>query len=85
MTYGRLLLPKLLSNYSRAIYLDVDIVVREDLGNLFAVDLKGNLVGAVKDYGVERCPVPSLWHERKPFCSREVFGFAASVDFGSGG
>ena len=63
MTYGRLLLPRLLSNYGRAIYLDVDVVVREDLGNLFAVDLKGYLVGAVKDYGVVRCLVPSLWHE----------------------
>lgn len=63
MVYGRLLLPTLLADYRRAIYLDVDVVVREDLGNLFAIDLKGCLVGAVKDYGVVRYPVPSIWRE----------------------
>lgn len=63
MTYGRLLLPSLLANYRRAIYLDVDIVVREDLAHLFGVDLKGNLLGAVKDEGVIRFPFPPQWRE----------------------
>ena len=63
MTYGRLLLPTLLADYRRAIYLDVDVVVREDLAHLFAIDLKGNLVGAVKDEGVVRCSVPPIWRE----------------------
>lgn len=63
MTYGRLLLPTLLADYRRAIYLDVDVVVREDLAHLFAIDLKGNLVGAVKDEGVVRYSVPPIWRE----------------------
>lgn len=63
MTYGRLLLPSLLAHYRRAVYLDVDVVVREDLASLFAVDLKGNLLGAVKDEGVVRFPFPPPWRE----------------------
>lgn len=63
MTYGRLLLPTLLANYRRAIYLDVDIVVREDLGSLFGIDLQGNLVGAVSDVGIVLCPTTPRWRE----------------------
>lgn len=63
MTYGRLLLPTLLANYRRAIYLDVDIVVREDLGSLFEIDLQGNSVGAVGDGGIVRRPMTPRWRE----------------------
>lgn len=61
MTYGRILLPVLLPSYQRAIYLDADIVVREDLARFFAIDLANNLIGAVKDEGVVRVSVPARW------------------------
>ncbi|MDR1232857.1 MAG: glycosyltransferase family 8 protein [Puniceicoccales bacterium] len=47
--YYRLLAPNLLSNYSKCVYLDTDIVVRHDLGELFNTDLEDCYIAGVKD------------------------------------
>ncbi|RYI00878.1 MAG: hypothetical protein EON48_17440, partial [Acetobacteraceae bacterium] len=49
LTYARLLIPELLPTTSRAIYVDPDVLVREDLGALFDTDLAGRAIGAVPD------------------------------------
>src|SRR4051794_8787438 len=43
----RLLLPELLPDVARALYLDVDTLALDDLGPLWATDLDGAYVGAV--------------------------------------
>ena len=48
-TYYRLLLPWILKEESRALYLDVDMMVRGDLTPLYNTDLGENLIGAVLD------------------------------------
>jgi lipopolysaccharide biosynthesis glycosyltransferase len=48
-TYARLLLPELLPEVSRVLYMDCDILTDTDLTPLFAVDLKGRWAGAVRD------------------------------------
>lgn len=49
--FSRLLVSDLLPGMlQRLIYLDGDIVVEEDLENLWCTDLKGNTLGAVQDY-----------------------------------
>lgn len=64
MTYGRILLPMLLPAYQRAIYLDADILVREDVAHFFAIDLAHHLVGAMKDEGVVRVvSIPARWRQ----------------------
>ena len=45
----RLFLPDMLVAYDKMIYLDVDTSVCRDLGDLYAVDLGGNLFGAAID------------------------------------
>ena len=46
-TCNRLLFPQLVPNVSRAIYLDVDLIVMGDIKTLWDEDLEGNVFGAV--------------------------------------
>lgn len=51
MTYARLLLPQVLGiDISRALYLDCDIVVLEDISALWETSLEDKVIGAVKDH-----------------------------------
>jgi lipopolysaccharide biosynthesis glycosyltransferase len=47
--YYKLFLGGILKNYKKVLCLDVDIIVREDVVNLFNVDLQGKTIGAVVD------------------------------------
>ncbi|WP_028274600.1 glycosyltransferase family 8 protein [Atopococcus tabaci] len=51
--YHRISIPDLLEelDYDRALYLDSDMIVREDLRELWNTPLEGNIVGAVEDVG----------------------------------
>ena len=50
----RLLLPELLPNLDRVLYLDCDIIVRQDLARLWnETDLGGNYLGAVYEAAIE--------------------------------
>ena len=53
ISYGRLFAPRQLEGWvDRVIYLDVDTLVRRDLGDLWEFDLKGKGIGAVRDHCV---------------------------------
>ncbi|MCA9240391.1 MAG: glycosyltransferase family 8 protein [Planctomycetales bacterium] len=60
LTYARLLAPSLLQEEDRAIYLDCDVLVRDDIRQLFEIDLEGHAFSAMPDYGVAR------WVKRSP-------------------
>lgn len=47
--YYRLFMPWILSDCERALYLDCDMLVRDNLENLYITDLGKNLVGVVPD------------------------------------
>lgn len=58
--YFRLLMPYILKNYSKAIYLDCDMVAQTDIAKLMQIDLKGNMIGAVRDYcGIADGKIPN--------------------------
>lgn len=48
--YYRLLIPEILQKYSKVLYLDCDLAVEDDVCCLYDIDIKDNLVGAVKNY-----------------------------------
>lgn len=48
-TYFRLLLQDILPDWHKVLYLDADMIVLEDVADLFDVDLDNHLVAAVKD------------------------------------
>lgn len=45
--YYRFLIPDFLSDYDKAIWLDVDMILKKDLSELFSTDLHGMYLGAV--------------------------------------
>lgn len=55
-TYFRLFIPELFKNMKKALYIDSDIVVVDDIANLYNMDLGDNLVGAVPDMTVALVP-----------------------------
>jgi len=50
--YFRLLIPELLSEYQKAIYLDGDMICCTDIASLFDIDLGDHLFAAVRDTAV---------------------------------
>lgn len=52
--YFRFLIPNLLPNRNKIIYLDVDIIAKGDILSLFEIDLNNYTIGAVPDSGDER-------------------------------
>ena len=55
--YYRMFIPSMFEELSRAIYLDSDIVVCDDVAKLYFTDIGDNLVGAVTDESVIVVPV----------------------------
>lgn len=53
-TYYRLFIPTLYPDIEKALYLDCDIVLLEDVAKLYSFDLGDNYVGAVHDQSVEQ-------------------------------
>ena len=52
-TYSRLLIPEFMpAHIRRAIYLDADLLIREDLAPLFEADLGDAPIGAVRDFAI---------------------------------
>lgn len=56
-TYFRLFIPNLYPQYKRAIYLDSDIVVLDDIANLFNIDIEDNLIGGITDGAVKNIEI----------------------------
>ena len=50
--YYRLLAPRLIPEYDKAIYSDVDVIFRMDLSTTFSTDLEDCLIGAVPAEGI---------------------------------
>lgn len=48
-TYFRLFLPELYPQYDKVLYLDSDIIILEDIANLYNIDIGSNLVGGIPD------------------------------------
>ena len=59
--YYRLLIPWVLDeSYVRALYLDGDMVALTDVTKIFDIDLKENIIAAVRDYwGICNCYIPN--------------------------
>ena len=54
--YFRLFIPHLFPQFDKGIYIDSDVVVTDDLGKLFDIDLKDNYIGACNDLSIKDVP-----------------------------
>lgn len=50
--YARLMLPDLMRNYERVVYIDADVILMDDIAKLYRCDLNDNLLCAVRDTGM---------------------------------
>ena len=59
--YYRLFIPWVLSDsYSKALYLDGDMLIRRDISDLLDINIGNNLIAAVRDYwGICNCYIPN--------------------------
>lgn len=62
--YFRLLIPELVPEYDKCIYLDCDLIVHGDLRELYAVELEGNYLAGVKDCHVIEDNPYEIEHQR---------------------
>ena len=63
-TYFRLFIPNLYPQYSKALYLDSDIVVLGDISELYNIDIEDNLVAAAPDDVIQTQKVFQDYAER---------------------
>lgn len=57
--YYRLLIPTLMPEYKKVIYLDGDLITLVDISELFEYDLTGYMIASVRDYGgICNCYIP---------------------------
>ena len=64
-TYFRLLIPELLAEYQKAIYLDGDMICCTDIASLYDINLENYLLAAVRDVGVSWYYSPNHSEEMK--------------------
>lgn len=60
VTYYRLMLPKILLDKNKVIYLDADMIVLEDILNLWKINLNGFSTAVVEDFNLQKDKRDSL-------------------------
>lgn len=78
-TYYRLLIPELYPLMRKALYLDSDIILMDDVAKLFDTDISGMLAGAIADGFVNRVPVLRRYVENRVGVPAEMPYFNAGV------
>lgn len=76
--YYRLLIPELLRQYSKAVYLDCDLLVEGDIDGFYGLDIGDNLLAGVQnylDYSMKKYVVDVLKLEEKEYINSGVLLF----------
>jgi len=61
VTYYRLLIPEILYQFEKVIYLDSDIIVLGDINKLFEMELGNKALGAVHEMNKKAMYVSLMW------------------------
>ena len=78
-TYFRLFLPGLYPQYDKVLYIDADVVLNEDIAELYNIDIGNNLVGAAPDEIVGFTPIFREYVEKVVGVSNYKHYFNAGV------
>lgn len=60
-TYCRLLIPELLPHIDRCLYLDTDIIVLDDLSEIYSTNIENAYIAGVKDYAIQNLLKKKVW------------------------
>lgn len=63
-SYFRLLIPEVLAEYDKCIYLDCDLIVHGDVRELYSIDLEGCYLAGVKDCHVIADTLDEIEHQK---------------------
>ena len=63
-TYFRLFIPNLYPQYNKAIYIDSDTIVLDDIANLYNIDMEKNLIAGVPDGIIQNSEVFQNYTEK---------------------
>ncbi len=72
--YYRLFLGSILSKYEKILYLDCDLIILQDLSELYNTELGNNACAAVIDYGVSQIDAFRTDHEEVKRYLKDVLG-----------
>lgn len=72
-TYYRLFISEMYKEFDKAIYIDSDTVVLQDIYNLYAIDLKDNYVGACHEQAMVQVDTYGLYVEEVVGVNRHKF------------
>ena len=78
-TYFRLFIPNMFKQYDKVLYLDSDIVVLDDIANLYNIDIGNNYVGAAPDDVIATDQIFRDYAEKVIGCSSYKHYFNAGV------
>ena len=73
--YARLLVPDLLIETDKIIYLDPDVIINQDLNFLFNIDLENSYIAAVKDFN----PNSLILFKKSEICKKSENYFNSGV------
>ena len=78
-TYFRLFIPNMFKQYDKALYLDSDIVILDDIANLYNIDIGNNYVGAAPDDVIATEQIFRDYAEKVVGCSSYKTYFNAGI------
>lgn len=71
-TYYRFIIPQLLDKINKIIYLDSDLIIKDDIENLYNINLNGNFIGAVQDIIGRDNQIRLNLNHKKYYCNAGV-------------
>ena len=77
-TYYRMFIANMFPQYKKALYIDSDVIIKGDVGEMYDIDLGDNLVGAVKEQVMIQEPIFGDYAEKVTGVNRNEF-FNAGV------
>ena len=77
-TYYRFFLPELLPDIDKILYLDTDIIINEDIADLYNTDISKNIIGGCRDLAVVHC---DFWDFKKSHEILKSLGYKNSYDY----
>lgn len=83
MPYLKGFIPYILAEYDKAVFLDGDLIVRQDIAQLYDLDMKGHLVAAVQDWIVNYSQTVH-WQKKRIYCAEQGHMQSVSNYFNSG-
>lgn len=78
-TYYRLIIPELMPDYHKILYLDCDMVANDDVAKLYDMNLQGQVIGAAKDIDV--AGQMKLGYDQWPEYATETLGLDTCFDY----